>query len=86
VTQNAGGNQRLSADRSVAGTSSDVTVTGPPGETVLVITSGPSKTVTEVKLDTNGKATVRTPGTTGVMTVVLKNDWDAWVEVVVVSP
>ena len=69
-----GGSTKLSTDKSVTTTGSDVTVTGPPNDVVIVIVDG-STNIREVKLDGEGKAKVTMPTRPSTVSLILASDY-----------
>ena len=70
-----GGGKSLSTDKLVAATGTDVTVTGPPGETVIVQRNADPSSAKQVQLDSSGKATVKMPSQPGLVTMILASDF-----------
>ena len=79
-----GGSTKLSTDKSVATSGSDVTVTGPPNDTVIVIVDG-STNIREIKLDAEGKATVTMPSRPSTVSLILASDYSKSTNVSVID-
>lgn len=80
-----GGGKNLSTDKVVATTGSDVTVTGPPGETVIVQRDADPNSTKQVQLDSSGKAKLTMPNQPGLVTVILSSDFSKSVILTVVD-